>query len=96
MNLQVIGIKKRDDKWDQMAAAADACIEAGIPVPETVRDFLDSHPHPDFGAFSDMELRRLGVTKRPTNKPPHAPASIEIDLTKLPEGVTTLLVSTYY
>jgi hypothetical protein len=45
MSTNVFGIIPPDEKFERMKAVYDSCVNAGVPVPEAVRDFFgDEEP----------------------------------------------------
>lgn len=84
----LIGIRTavaRDPEWQTMKKAWDACTEAGATVPEVVRKFFGDQPPTEGGGTVDLDGH---MCVRQVNAPNQS--GIEVDLAKLPDGVTKL------
>ena len=56
MSTTVIGVKPKDEKWNKMQDAYNACKSAGIEVPEEVEEFFDyNDPNEMDGLEVDMD-----------------------------------------
>lgn len=78
-----------EEKRARMEAVREACRAAGVPVPDEVHNFLahgnEGEPMPLSGnAIDDLDT---GTSDR---------IGIRIDITKVPEGTTHILVSYCY
>ena len=83
--LHVVGFRPPDETWHRMKAAYDACNSANVPIPKEVDDY-----------FGDEEPDPSGVEIKLTNHEccedysPEMVEGFEVDLTKLPKGITKL------
>lgn len=82
VSTHVVGIKPPDAKWKKMKIVYDACIKAGVDVPEEVDKFFDGHKPDEKGVLIDLKEGN-GVS--------HYNADMEdgyeIELAKLPKGI---------
>ena len=62
MNTHISGFKPPDEKWKKMKAVMDACLRAGIPCPEEVRDFFGPEEPDKAGVLVPQE--QLGLVQR--------------------------------
>lgn len=86
MTVHVVGFRPPDDKWKKMKAVWDACVKADVEIPEDVLDFFN-HVAPDDRGV-EVELEKLpACTKRYRTE---GREGYEIDVTKLPYGVTVV------
>lgn len=85
MSTHVIGFRPPDDKWKKMKAVWEACAKAGVEVPDDVLDFFN-HVAPDDRGV-EVELEKLPCTKKYGG---NMKEGFEVDVTKLPAGVTVL------
>jgi hypothetical protein len=89
MNTYVKGFRPPNDKWKAMKAIYDACESGGIAVPDEVDDFFNGEPPDKAGVEVDLEVKKLGLgCVRPYRD--DSREGIEVDVTKLPKGVTIL------
>lgn len=88
MSTHVVGFRPPDEKWRKMKDAWEACARAGIEIPRDVLDF-----------FNGEQPDECGVEVSLLYPKPHACVSpykadmrdgFEIDITKLPPGVTVV------
>jgi hypothetical protein len=87
----VIGFRPPDDKWKAMKTVYDACDQANVRIPEEVAKFFNgSRPDP-----SGVEVR---IDNTPAVKEYRADMvdGYEIDITKLPPGLTIIRVYNSY
>lgn len=54
MTSYVIGIKVPNDKWKKMKEVYEACIEAGVTIPDVVDKFFNSEVPDDAGVVIDL------------------------------------------
>jgi hypothetical protein len=91
MHTVVIGFRPPDEKWKAMKAVWDACEKANTPIPnEVMKFFNDGRPDP-----AGVEVRLEGT---PAVKEYCADMAdgFEIDVTKLPAGLTIVRVYNSY
>jgi hypothetical protein len=91
MSTHVIGFRPPDEKWQAMKAVWDACAATQVRVPdEVVKFFNGSSPDP-----SGVEIR---IDNSPAVKEYRADMvdGYEIDITKLPPGLTIIRVYNSY
>lgn len=85
MKAYVLAFKKKDEKYEKMAAIYDACSVAGISSPREVVDyFCDNSPEEYqclYDAIPDESIMNYSSTKG------HI---IQVDLSKLPEHISVL------
>lgn len=80
MSTHVKGFRPPDEKWQQMKTVYDACVAAGISVPDEVSSFFD-YRRPDPRGV-EVDLARIdGVVVEWQND---SSAGLEIDVRKLP------------
>jgi len=87
MSTHVVGIKPPDDNWKKMKAVYDSCVAAEIDVPDEILDYFgisDSDVPDERGVAVDLPI---GVTKEWCAE---MRDGIEVDLSKLPEGIKIL------
>jgi hypothetical protein len=83
MFLNVVGIRPVDEKYKQMKTIWDACISAGIEVPDKVNEYFDWEEPNENGVVVD--IRNSFVERNDWN--------IVVDITKLPPDVTLIEIS---
>lgn len=84
MSTHVIGFRKPDAKWNKMLAARNACTDAGIAIPDDISDFFEwEHPRGRPG----MEVR---INEAVTPYSDDMKEGYEVDVSKLPEGVSVV------
>jgi hypothetical protein len=86
MSTHVIGFRPPDSRWQAMKTVWDACWAAGVPVPEEVEDFFDG-TEPDAHGV-EVSLETVGAIKEWGDK--RGRAGYELDVSKLPKGVTVV------
>jgi hypothetical protein len=87
MSTHVVGIKPPDEKWRQMKAVYDACIEAEVEIPEEVREFFEHDTPDDAGVVIDLDddyAPSPAVSKWSDGK---ERSGFEVKLEELPEGI---------
>jgi len=85
MSTSVVGFRPPDEKWRKMKAVYDACNIAGVAPPEEVNDFFEWDTPDDDGVTVTLH-NHAAVTEY------HEEESngLQVDLTKLPNGVTII------
>jgi len=64
MSTYVIGFVPPDERWHQMKAAWDACMVAGVPIPNDVRAFFGGEEPDDRGReITQGALEQLGAVR---------------------------------
>ena len=86
MSTFVIGIKPPDDHWRRMKAAWDACKQAGIEPPDSVVRFFGGEEPDEKGVVVYLSLSAHLSLRQWKSDPAEG---YEVDLTKLPNDVTT-------
>lgn len=81
MSTDVQGFRPPGEQFEKMRAAYEACSEAGVDIPGEVEDFFEGEPPDPQGVCVDIAE---AATERPGG------AGYEVDLTKLPAGVTVI------
>ena len=84
MDTFVIGIKLADERWEEMKRVWDACIAAGVPVPDAVAAFF-AYEEPDLGGVT-VELPPNAVREWEGKEA----EGIEVILTAVPSDVTVI------
>lgn len=87
MSTHVYGLKLPDDKWKQMKAVWDACGAAGVGLPSSVEKFFQ-HETPDEKGWQLINLDQHPSVSTYTDE--DMTSGFEVDVTKLPAGVTTI------
>lgn len=77
MSTHVVGFKPPDDKWKAMKAVYDACVAAGVVVPEDVQNFFGWTPPDEAGVEVDERKLPLKEWKDRSRQ------GFELDVTKL-------------
>lgn len=83
MSTYIKGFRPPDKKWREMKAAWEACEVAGISIPDPVFKFFEGERPDEAGV-------EVNITR--AVKPLHGDSieGFEVDITKLPEGVTKI------
>lgn len=81
----VDGFKPPDEKWKKMKAVWDSCYNAGIKIPQEVREFFENEHPDDAGVKVDLKHHECC-----TEIVESGDYGFEVDLTELPEGVTKI------
>lgn len=55
MSTHIIGFVPPDNRWKELKKVYDACIFAGIEVPDEVLEFFNYEPPDDLGIEIDLE-----------------------------------------
>lgn len=82
MSTHVVAIRPADATWQRMKAAWDACVKAGVPIPEAVFEFFDGETPDTSGVVIDIEYTPA-VRKWQSDMK----AGFEVLLDELPDGV---------
>lgn len=61
MDLHVYGYREPDEEWHKMQAAWDACVRAGVKVPDEVLDYFEGEAPDFFNESLKVELPGLSV-----------------------------------
>lgn len=83
MSTHVVGYRKPDAKFTVMRAAWLACEQAGIEIPEDISDYFDGEKPDSAG----MEIK---IEKAVTEFEDDYRHGFEVDVSKLPEGLTII------
>ena len=86
MSTNVYGIKPPDAKFKEMLAIYNACEKAKIDPPMAVTEFFNDETPDPAGVTVDLEDTK-GATKPWCDD---SQEGIEVDLSKLPKGVTKI------
>ena len=90
-DLDVTGFRPPDEKWQEMKKVWDACASARIRPPKEVTDFFNNERPDSKGVEIDLNAHKCrGEYSRDMVD------GVEIDLTKLPEGITLLRFTMTY
>ena len=90
MTTNVVGFRPADEQWGQMKAVWNCCKEAGVAPPKEVLDFFDFE---DPNGLPGMEV---ALGKSLTEYRSDGRDGFEVDLTKLPPGVTIIRMYNTY
>jgi DNA/RNA endonuclease G (NUC1) len=88
MSTHVQGFRPPDEQWRKMKAVYDACEAAGIKVPDHVWKFFE-YETPDANGVevSAKALEECGALHKWSDD---SRSGYEVDITKLPQGLTIL------
>lgn len=84
MSTHVVGLRPASDDYKKKLKAYTACIEAGVPPPKELSVYFDYVSEPDPNGMEvclDQSLAVQEYKKRGKD-------GFDVDVTKLPEGVT--------
>lgn len=81
MSTHVIGIKPPDDLWVRMKAAWDACLAAGVAMPDGVEEFFNDEDPDPAGVLVEVPTRKWSDNSR---------EGVEVDLADLPAHIKTI------
>lgn len=78
-----MGFRPPDEKWQKMKLVYDACVSAGIPIPDEVYSFFDGEAPDNSGVEVDISkiVKEWGDDSR---------SGFEIELSLLPKDVKVL------
>lgn len=83
MSTHVVGFRPPDKKWEKMRKVWESCVEAGVEPPDDVVEFFgDEEPDP---AGVEVDLEECGAA---TEYSAEGRDGYEVDVTKLPKGVS--------
>lgn len=82
MSTHAVGFVPPDENWDKMKAVYNACIEAGVDVPDNVEKFFDYNNPNNVPGF-EVDLEGNAAKEWADNYR----QGFEVDLSKLPENV---------
>jgi len=83
MTLHVVGFAPPDDVWKKMKTVYDACLSAGVDIPNDVRKFFNYEAPEDAGVIVDLD-------KIVREWQDNGSEGYELDLADLPRHVRTL------
>lgn len=83
MSSYVQGFRPPDEKFEKMRDAYEACVAAGVEIPDPIEDFFEGAPPDPQGV--DVDIARA-VSERSED----GAVSHEVDLSKVPENVTVI------
>ena len=81
MGTHVEGFRPPDETFKKMKAAYDACIAARVEIPDEVVNFFEGVPPDNNGVKVDIKKAAKEWSDHESCQ------GIEVDITKLPEGV---------
>lgn len=84
MFTSIVGFKPPDDKWKKMKEVYQSCTNAEVPIPKEVDSFFNYEAPDDAGVTE--QLKDSEAVSRYDN-PDRAESGIQVDLSKLPEGI---------
>lgn len=87
----VVGIRPPDEVWKAMKKIWDECVEDGIDIPQSLRAFFNhEEPNPAGVIVGIAEALSWRDCALPFADEERGFAGWEIDLSKLPRGITSL------
>ena len=90
MSVRITGLRPPDERWERMRDVWEACRVAGVPLPAEVDHFFDhKDPHPKGVEVLLGDLIESGALRTGGNE---VVAWFDLDVTKLPDGVTKLRI----
>lgn len=93
-SLRVTGFQPADEKWEKMAKAYRACLDAGVGVPREVTNFFNSSdPDGPGREISHAELEKLGAVWQYTAE---MVDGFKVDIDRLPKNVKFLRFTASY
>jgi hypothetical protein len=87
MTPRIVGFRPPDQTWRDMKAAWDACEKAGVPPPKEVQEFFGNESPDPLGVQVKIDDTSCLRKFRADNTDGY-----EIDITKLPAGLTIIRV----
>lgn len=81
MSIYVVGFRPADAKWKKMKHIYDACVTAGVSIPEEVDKFFDNE------SPGDKPGKEIGIDTAVTEYNAEMCEGFEVDITKLPSDV---------
>jgi len=85
MSSHVVGFKPPDDKWKKMKKVWDACVSAGISIPEDVMEFFNHEAPDDRGV--GVEIEELDCVREYREE---GHQGFEVTVRELPKDVTVI------
>lgn len=93
MSTRLIGFKPPDEKFQKMKAVWDACVAAGIAIPDGIYDYFDGVAPDPAGVSVDLtnwDGSRASADKQGAVKSLGEGNGFEVDLRRLPPDVVIL------
>lgn len=85
MSLWVEAVKPADDKWKEMKVIYDACVKAGVKVPDEVMNFFDGEIPEGAGVVIELSKHECLSDYDGNYK-----WGYEVDISKLPKDIKLL------
>lgn len=82
MSTSIVAFRPADDEWQRMKAVWDACQNAGIPMPEKIKEFFGHEEPNEEGVVVDIQATGAAVEWNSGNS-----SGFEVDLKKIEKGV---------
>ena len=92
MSTHIVAIRPPDEKWRKMKAARDACVAAGIEVPDEIDDYFDNEAPDEKGVLICLEIGEFDRARHPSiqNYQSDSGGVWDVDLDKLPPDTKIL------
>lgn len=89
MSTHIIGFRAPDEQWKKMKDVYEACVEAGIKIPEAVDDFFGGEMPADSGVTVNLNNYLEDSSVKEYNEPGRFGYTIDIrELQKLHPNIT--------
>ena len=82
-SMNVKGVRAPDQEYEEMKAVYDACVKAGVPVPERVNEFFCWEPPNPNRLMVDLDLSEAVEMWRDDYR-----EGFEVEIAKLPKNIT--------
>jgi hypothetical protein len=92
MNMDVVGIIPPDGEWKKMKSVWDACVSAGVPIPNEVMLFFNNEDPNEKGVVIEISNYPGCVSKYENDME----EGYEVDVTKLPPHVKIIIFYNSY
>jgi len=84
MSTHCVGFRPANDSWNKMKTVWENCEAAGVPVPDEVKQFFN------FESPGDKPGQEVPLGESLSEYSCENKNGYEVDVTKLPPGITTL------
>jgi len=83
MSTHVVAFRPPDERWHNMKFVYDACVQAGIPIPDEVENFFNGEEPDESGVEIDIDniLQKWGDDSRD---------GYQLELSRLPKEITII------
>ncbi len=80
MSTHIVGFRPPDGQWKKMKRVYEACVSAGVEVPETVMEYFEWNEEAVNGPGMEVEIKAEKYTE-------DSKEGFVVDVKSLPEGV---------